>query len=45
MSFFIVLFLLVNGEILTNPIAGVAGRERLIAGLYRLSGRQEREHG
>jgi hypothetical protein len=42
MSFFIVYIpFQVNGEVLTNPIAGVAGREGLIAGLYRLSGRQE----
>jgi hypothetical protein len=35
----------VNGAELTDPIAGVAGRERLIPGLYRLSGRQKRKHG
>jgi hypothetical protein len=36
---------LVNSEVLTNPIAGVACREGLIPGLYRPGGRQKREHG
>jgi hypothetical protein len=35
--------LVTRSDFLTNPVAGVAGRERLIAGLYRPGGRQKRK--
>ena len=34
-----------NEEFLTNPVAGVACRERLVAGLHSLGSRQKREQG